>query len=89
MQFSYNEAKNQANLAKHGLPLSDAELLEWDLLQAAQDTRHDYGEVRMKGFAPIGARLYSVVYTMRGDKTHVISLRKAHRKEVMDYGNHV
>jgi uncharacterized protein len=87
MQISYHETKNQANLVKHGLPLSDAELLEWDLMDSKVDARRDYGEVRRIGIAPIGARLYCVVYTERDDKTHIISLRKAHKKEVADYVN--
>ena len=85
MQFSYHETKNQANLAKHGLPLSDAELLEWDLLFSEQDARRNYGEVRTIGYAPIGMRLYCVVFTARDEVTRVISLRKANNKEVDRY----
>jgi uncharacterized DUF497 family protein len=30
MKFTYDSAKNDSNLAKHGLPLSDAKILDWD-----------------------------------------------------------
>lgn len=39
--------------------------LEWELLLAEEDQRHEYGEMRMIGYAPIGNRVYCVVYTER------------------------
>ena len=53
------------------------------------DDRFDYGETRLVGFAPIGHRLYCVVFTERGDACHIISLRKANRKEIDRYEAHV
>lgn len=49
--------------------------------------RHDYGEPRMVALAPIGERLYCVVYVDRGDNRRVISLRKANYREVIEYAN--
>ena len=34
---------------------------------------------------PIGARLHVAVHTRRGERTRIISLRKADRQEVRDY----
>lgn len=85
MQFNFDEAKNKSNMQKHGVPLSEAKLLEWDLLISTHDARRDYGEVREIGFAPIGERLYCVVFTVRGDSHHIISLRKANEREVSKY----
>ena len=59
--------------------------LEWDMLLAKVDSRRDYGEVRMIGFAPIGERLYCVVFTDRGADRRIISLRKANAREVKRY----
>ena len=85
MQFSYDEAKNKSNVQKHGVALSEAELLEWDLLISTHDARRDYGEVRTLGFTLIADRLYCVVFTDRGDTRHIISLRKASNREKAYY----
>ena len=47
MQITFNEAKDALNKSNHGLSLSEAEKLEWDDALIWQDTRRDYGEVRM------------------------------------------
>ena len=85
MQFSYDEAKNKSNVQKHGVPLSEAKLLEWDLLISGHDARRDYGEVREIGFAPIASRLYCIVFTERDTAIHVISLLKANEREIRSY----
>ena len=85
MQFSYDEAKNKTNVQKHGVALSEAKLLEWDLLISTHDARRDYGEVRTVGFTSIADRLYCVVFTDRGDTRHIISLRKANNREKAYY----
>ena len=85
MQFSYDDAKNKTNVQKHGVSLSEAKLLEWDLLISSHDARRDYGEVREAGFAPIANRLYCIVFTLRDNTIHVISLRKANEREVSKY----
>ena len=85
MQFSYDEAKNKSNVQKHGVALSEAKLLEWDLLISSHNARRDYGEVRTVGFTLIADRLYCVVFTGRGDTRHIISLRKANNREKAYY----
>ncbi|ARK71137.1 BrnT family toxin [Burkholderia pseudomallei] len=49
------------------------------------DDRRDYSEVREVGFGVIGDRLYCVVFTQRGDSMHIISMRKANKREVKSY----
>ncbi len=85
----FDAAKNVANLAKHGVPLVLAVELEWDELIAVPDTRRNYGEKRMVGYAPIGPRVYCVVFTDRGQKRRVISLRKANDREVRRYASEI
>ncbi len=85
MQFSYDATKDQANIEKHGVSLALAGELEWDSLFVMEDTRKDYGEVRMRGFTFYGERLYAVVFTDRGDMRRIISLRKANDKEKAFY----
>jgi len=85
MDYEYDPAKNAANMAKHGFPLSDAVLLDWDTAVTYPDTRHDYGEDRKKALGHIGARLYCVIFVDRGDVRRIISLRKANKREFKDY----
>lgn len=49
------------------------------------DDREDYGELRMKALGFIGVRLHVLIFTERGDKIRVISLRKATKREVEAY----
>ena len=86
MSITFDPIKKEAiNIAKHGVSLAASASLEWDMLLATVDSRRDYGEVRMIGYAPIGERVYCVVFTDRGADRRVISLRKANSKEVKRY----
>ena len=87
MQIIFDDAKDAQNISKHGVSLSLAKKLEWDYALAWQDTRSDYGEVRMIALAIIDERLYCVVYVDREDARRIISLRKANYREAMDYAN--
>jgi uncharacterized protein len=81
MQITFDEAKDALNKSKHGVSLSEAEKLEWDDALIWQDTRRDYGEVRMIALGAIGERLFCVVYVDRKEALRIISLRKANNKE--------
>ena len=85
MSITFDPAKEAINLAKHGVSLAVSADIEWDMLFAEVDARRHYGEVRMIGFAPIGERVYCVVFTDRGADRRVISLRKANAREVKRY----
>jgi uncharacterized DUF497 family protein len=91
MQIEFDPAKDVLNNKNHGLSLAVAAELEWDLLIShADDTRHDYYEHRMVGFAPIGNNVYCVVFVERQDNVmRVISLRKATKQEVREYANQI
>ncbi len=56
MDFEWDEAKRELNLAKHGLDFFDAPNMFELLMLSALDTRHDYGEERWLG---IGYRVES------------------------------
>ena len=81
MRITFDPAKNARNIAERGLPFQLVADLEWETAVVWEDDRHDYGERRMRVLAFLGARLHAVVVTYRGDATHVISFRKANRKE--------
>jgi len=85
IHISYDQGKDSANIAKHGLTLAHAAHLDWDTLIATPDTRHSYGEERMTGYAFIDTRLYCVIFVDREDTRRIISLRKANPREVKSY----
>lgn len=85
MKITFDPTKNEKNLIKHGMSLADAIHINWETLRAIQDTRQDYGEVRMIGYALIGTRLHNVVFTDRANTRRIISLRKANKREVQNY----
>lgn len=85
MDITFDPAKNEINVAKHGVSLSLAGKLDWSEVMAYVDDRNDYREVREVGFGVIADRLYCVVFTQRGDSMHIISMRKANKREVKSY----
>ena len=85
MLIQFDSAKNNTNIAKHGVSLQLAELLEWDTLWAKRDVRQDYAELRVIGFAYIELRLFCVIFVDCGDVRRIISLRKANPREVNRY----
>ena len=91
MQIEFDPVKNALNIKNHGVSLALAASLEFDFLICQTDaTRHDYYELRLIGFAPIGQTVYRVVFVERADNVmRVISLREATKKEVRNYASQV
>jgi uncharacterized protein len=91
MNITFDPAKDELNIANHGLSLKLAESLEFDfLISHTDDTRHDYFEQRMIGFAPIEETVYCVVFVEReDDELRVISLREATKREVKYYASQI
>jgi len=77
--------KENRNIAERGLSLDLAGNLDWATALIWEDTRKDYGERRYCVLGFIEDRLHSVVFTPRGEKPRVISLRKANKREMKRY----
>ena len=84
MGLTFDTTKDQTNIAKDGVSLALAAQIDWSEVVSRPDTRCDYKELREVGFGLIGDRLYCVVFTQRGESFHIISLRKANRREIRD-----
>ncbi|WP_309086442.1 BrnT family toxin [Chelativorans sp.] len=84
-RFSSDPAKNARNVAERGIDFSAANAFEFETAVVAVDDRKDYGEVRKVAAGFIGPRLHILVFTMRGETCHVISLRKANKREIRSY----
>ncbi len=83
--WSWNEDKRQTNLAKHGVDFNLIDEFDWLSAVIRVDDRFDYGEVRLKAEGLIAGRLYAVVYTERGLVKRIINLRKANKREVLQW----
>ena len=96
MRYEWDEEKRSSNLDKHGVDFEAMEEFDWEApgakviwpksLKAADiEASPRGGEMRYIATGPIGARLHVAVHTRRGERTRIISLRKADRQEVRDY----
>lgn len=64
------------------LPVQD---FEWFTALILEGDRFDYGECRYRAMEYIRDRLHVVMFTPRGDAVHVISFRKANKREVKSH----
>jgi uncharacterized DUF497 family protein len=85
VRIVFDPEKDATNLSKHGVSLAAAAELDWDAALAWIDDRADYGEQRIIALAPMGDRLFFVVFVDRVEARRVISLRRANRREVSHY----
>jgi hypothetical protein len=86
MRFEWDEAKNLANLRKHGISFERAVAIFAGPVINWNDYRNDYGERRQISVGVLdGVLLVAVVHTDRAGKTRLISARTASRKERRTY----
>ena len=84
--FEWDEEKNAANIRKHGIRFEDAIQIFNGFVATEEDTRQDYGEVRMISLGAIGdIVVLAVVHTDREGITRIISARQANRAERKRY----
>lgn len=84
--YEWDEAKNQANIRKHGIDFRDAvRIFEKPTLDIV-DIRRDYGEVRVNSVGKLrGAPIVMVTRTDREERIRLISARQATRPERAAY----
>ena len=89
MDVTFDPIKDAANVAKHGVSLTEALGFEWETAVVWPDTRRDYGEARMVALGYIGLRIMALVFVDRPPEKpterRIISLRKANSREVKRY----
>ena len=83
LKFEWDDAKAQANLAKHGVSFEEAAAVFGDPLALTfPDPDHSIGENRCLTFGVSQTdRLLIVVHTERSHSIRIISARKATRHE--------
>jgi uncharacterized DUF497 family protein len=85
VEITFDPEKNERNIQERGISLARAADFNFETAIYIQDSRKDYGEVRVRSFGVIGNRLHALVFTVRGKALRIISLRKANRREVKRY----
>jgi len=85
MRISFDPAKRQWTLQKRRLDFVEAEQVFAGLTYTFEDDRFDYSETRWITFGLLRGRLIAVVWTLRGEDRHVISMRKCNDREKKKY----
>lgn len=85
MAITYDPGKNEKSIAERGISFDRASEFEWSGALVVEDTRKDYREARFQALGFIEGRLHMLVFTPRAGDTHVMSLRKANKREVKRY----
>ena len=83
MEFSWDDKKAVANLAKHKVSFHEAASVFDDTLALTfDDPDHSIGEQRLLTFGEsVNGRLLAVIHTARGSLARIISARPATRRE--------
>ena len=86
MEFEWDDAKSDACFAHRGFDFEYAVRAFLDPNRiVGRDRRWDYGEDRYRLLGGIEARVFVLIFTMRGSTIRLISARKANRKEAREY----
>lgn len=85
MHFTWDEAKRQSNLRKHGYDFADAYRVFQGLMVLAEDGRNDYGEQRMIAHGLLDAVVVVVIHVESDQTIRIISMRKGDKYETNRY----
>ena len=85
MEIEFDTNKNEANIRLRGL--SSERVVDFDFETAVyrQDSRRDYGEIRIRTLGFLDGRLHALVFTETAKGIRVISFRKANKRELKTY----
>ncbi len=81
MKITFDPAKRERTLVERGVDFREAEVVFGGLTYTAEDDRWDYGEPRYVTYGILRQQMMVVVWTPRGADRHIISMRKANKRE--------
>lgn len=87
--ITWNEPKRQRNLKKHGFDFSDAEQVFEGVTYTYEDDRLAYAEPRFVTLGLLRETVVSIVHTEEGEHIHIISMRKATKREHKIYSESI
>ena len=79
--ITWDDPKRRVNLRKHGFDFVDAERVFAGVTYTYEDDRLAYREQRFVTLGLLREMVVSNVHTEEDDHTHVISMRKATKRE--------
>ena len=86
MKFEWSEAKNRANIRKHGIDFASAREAFTGPMVVSAESRAEYGEERWVALGFLRGRVVVLVFTQPApDTIRVISIRKANRYEQEEF----
>ena len=85
MEFEWDEAKRQANIAKHDVDFLEAMELLAESPIMHDDSRRDYGERRCRAIEIVDGKMLVVIFTVREGSFRIISARRANSRERRKY----
>lgn len=84
LNFEYDQKKSELNETKHGISFEEAKKL-WDDLNAVKLEAIERSEIRYLLIAKLYKKHWSAIYTYRGEKIRIISVRRSRKNEVLVY----
>jgi uncharacterized DUF497 family protein len=85
MRYTWSESKRRRNLKDHGLDFADAPAVFEGVTYTFEDDRFAYLEQRFVTLGLLLGTPVSIVHTETADEIHIISFRKATRREITIY----
>lgn len=83
--FEWDSEKRDFNLEKHLVDFCDATTMFHGTLKPVRTVHMPSGEKRMVCIGKMDGLLFVIVYTIRGDRIRLISVRRANRDEYKYY----
>ena len=87
MQFEFDPQKSAVNKDKHGIDFVEAQAL-WLKGSGFHIPARDVAERRFAYIAALDGKLWTAIYTLRGDVVRLISVRRARKMEIMHHEDH-
>jgi uncharacterized DUF497 family protein len=85
MRFTWADSKRRSNLTVHRLDFADAALVFDGATFTFEDDRFSHGEQRFVTLGMLAGIPVSIVHTETENEIHIISFRKATRREAAIY----
>lgn len=86
MRYEFDPAKDEANREKHGLSLAfGVRILNDPARITATQARPEDAEVRVKAVGDVAGKLYTAIFTWRGEVPRFISVRRSNNAEERAY----
>jgi uncharacterized protein len=86
MEFQFDPDKRKKNLEKHNIDfVAGLRLIASSQKLVKLDNRKNYGEERFQAIGEVDGIFLIAAFTMRDKAFRIISVRKAHKKEIKLY----